>query len=173
MKLEIYQFHKRKINCSMRWPEHDPRGFILIECVGLEPVFFLNPDNRPIYIGKNQNPKTWVFCCTVYTARKTHNIRGFWHEKRMREKTRISYWCFGKWCACATSLYLWPYTCSAHYVAGRGRVIPLKVTWPKTRIIPARLERAFTLAKNQWNFGGVSKTHAAEVGFSIRVFWSV
>ena len=36
---------------------------------------------------KNQNPKNLVFCCTVYTARKTHNIRGFWHEKRMREKT--------------------------------------------------------------------------------------
>ena len=32
-----------------------------------------------------------------------------------------------------------------------------RTTWPKTRIIPARLERAFTLAKNQWNFGGVSK----------------
>ena len=80
-------------------------------------------DMRPIYIGKNQTPKT------VYTARKTlMNIRGFWHEKRMCEKTRISYLCFGKWCACATSLYLWPYTCSAHYVAGRGRVIPLKVT---------------------------------------------
>ena len=71
-------------------------------------------------------------CCTVYTARKTHNIQGFWHEKRMREKTRISYLCFGKWCACATSLYLWPYTCSAHYVAGRGRAIPLKVTYHVT-----------------------------------------
>ena len=45
-----------------------------------------------------------------------------------------------------------------------------RTTWPKTRIIPARLERAFTLAKNQWNFGGVSKNHAAEVGFSIRFF---
>ena len=80
----------------------------------------------PFTLAKNKIPKTWVFCCTVYTARKTHNIQGFWHEKRMREKPRISYWCFGKWCACATSLYLWPYTCSAHYVAGRGRVIPLK-----------------------------------------------
>ena len=70
---------------------------------------------------------------TVYTARKTHSIRGFWHEKRMREKTRISYLCFGKWCACATSRYLWPYTCSAHYVAGRGRVIPLKVTYHVTK----------------------------------------
>ena len=76
-----------------------------------------------------QKPKS----CTVYTARKTHNIRGFWHEKRMREKTRILYLCFGKWCACATSLYLWPYTCSAHYVAGRGRVIPLKVTYHVTK----------------------------------------
>ena len=70
---------------------------------------------RPIYIGK------------------IHNIRGFWHEKRMRKKNRISYLCFGKWCACATSLYLWPYTCSAHYVAGRGRVIPLKVTYHVTK----------------------------------------
>ena len=66
--------------------------------------------SRPIYIGKNQNPKTWVFCCTVYTARKTPiSFRFFWQEKRMREKPRI-YWFFGKWCACATSLYLWPYT---------------------------------------------------------------
>ena len=76
----------------------------------------------PFTLAKTKIQKTWVFCCTVYTARKTHNIRGFWHEKRMREKTRISYLCFGKWCAWATSLYLWPYTCSAHYVAGRGRV---------------------------------------------------
>ena len=87
----------------------------------------------PFTLAKTKIQKTWVFCCTVYTARKTHNIRGFWHEKHMREKTRISYLCFGKWCACATSLYLWPYTCSAHYVAGRGRVIPLKVTYHVTK----------------------------------------
>ena len=48
-----------------------------------------------------------------------------------------------------------------------------RATWPKTRIIPARLERAFTLAKKEWNVGGVLKNHAAEVGFSIRFFWSV
>ena len=88
---------------------------------------------RPIYIGKNQNPKNLGFCCTVYTARKTHNIQSFWHEKCMRKKTWISYLCFGKWCACATSLYLWPYTCSAHYVVGRGRVIPLKVRYHVTK----------------------------------------
>ena len=87
----------------------------------------------PFTLAKTKIQKTWVFCCTVYTARKTHSIQGFWHEKRMREKTRISYLCFGKWCACATSLYLWPYTCSAHYVAGRGRVIPLKVTYHVTK----------------------------------------
>ena len=96
-------------------------------------IFMTRPQSNlsigPFTLAKTKIQKTWVFCCTVYTARKTHNIQGFWHEKRMREKPRISYWCFGKWCACATSLYLWPYTCSAHYVAGRGRVIPLKVMY--------------------------------------------
>ena len=40
----------------------------------------------PFTLAKTKIQKTWVFCCTVYTARKTHSIRGFWHEKRMREK---------------------------------------------------------------------------------------
>ena len=86
---------------------------------------------------------------TVYTARKTHNIRGFGHEKRMREKTWISY------------LRL---VSGAHArllsTFDRTRVVRItsraavgwfrwrsRTTWPKTRIIPARLERAFTLAK--------------------------
>ena len=63
----------------------------------------------PFTLAKTKIPKTWVFCCTVYTARKTHNFSGFWQEKRMREKTWISYCFFGKWCTCAISLYLWPY----------------------------------------------------------------
>ena len=124
----------------------------LLGFLGVQFMFIICTHKAHLHWQKPKSKKPGVFCCTVYTARKTHNIWGFWHEKRMREKTWISYLCFGKWCACATSLYLWPYTCSAHYVAGRGRVIPLKVTyttWPKTRIIPARLERAFTLAKNQ------------------------
>ena len=101
---------------------------------GAQTLLIITDFIRPIYIGKNQNPKNLGFLhCTVYTARKTHSIRGFWHEKRMREKTWISYLCFGKWCACATSLYLWPYTCSVHYVTGRGRVIPLKVTYHVTK----------------------------------------
>ena len=42
-------------------------------------------------MAKTKIQKTWVFCCTVYTARKTHNIRVFWHEKRMREKNPESH----------------------------------------------------------------------------------
>ena len=87
----------------------------------------------PFTLAKTKIQKTWVFLLYRLHCQKIHNIRGFWHEKRMREKTWISYLCFGKWCACATSLYLWPYTCSAHYVAGRGRVIPLKVTYHVTK----------------------------------------
>ena len=128
---------------------------------------------RPIYIGKNQNPKNLGFLLYRLHCQKNHNILGFWHEKRMREKTRFSYLCFGKWCACATSLYLWQYTCSAHYVAGRGRVIPLKVTYHVTKNPnnTGEIGASVYIGKNQWNFGGVSKNHAAEVGFSIQVFW--
>ena len=129
----------------------------------------------PFTLAKTKIQKTWVFWCTVYTARKTHNIRVFWHKKRMREKPPISYWCFGKWCACATSLYLWPYTCSAHYVAGHGRVIPLKVRYHVTknpnntlRDWSRRLHWQKPL-KNPQSF----KNPTPEVGFFIRVFGSV
>ena len=131
---------------------------------------------RPIYIGKNQNPKTWVFCCTVYTARITHNIRGFWHEKRMREKTRISYLCFGKWCACATSLYLWPYTCSAHYVTGRGRVIPLKVTYHVTKNLnnTGEIGASVYIGKKPVKFRrNFKKITLRRWVFRFEIFWSV
>ena len=128
----------------------------------------------PFTLAKTQNPKNLGFIVVPFTlpskmSRITFGVH--WHWKAtMREKTpNLILASFGKWCAWATSLYLWPYTCSAHYVAGRGRVIPSEGD-SKTRIILARLERAFTLAKKLWNFGGVSKNHAAEVGFSIRVF---
>ena len=130
----------------------------------------------PFTLAKTKIQKTWVFCCTVYTARKSHSIRGFWHEKRMREKTWISYLCVLVSGAHARLLSTFDRTCVVRITSWaavgwfRWRS---RTTWPKTRIIPARLERAFTLAKNQWNFGGVSKNHAAEVGFSIRVLWSV
>ena len=101
---------------------------------------------RPIYIGKNQNPKNLGF--VPFTLPEKPNIQVFWHEKRMREKIRISYWFFGKWCACATSLYLWPYVVRITSRAAVGWFRRSSCTaWPKTQIIPVRLEQAFTLAK--------------------------
>ena len=125
-------------------------------------------NNRPIYIGKNQNPK---------------NL-GFLLYRLHCQKKPIAFGVFGTKSACAKK----PESHTCVLVSGaharllstfdRTRVVRItsraavgwfrwrsRTTWPKTRIIPARLERAFTLAKNQWNFGGVSKNHAAEVGF--------
>ena len=126
--------------------------------------------------------KTWVFMLfRLHCQKNYHNIDRVlsWHEKRMRFKNKPE----SHTCVLVSGahvrllIYLWPYMCSAHYVAGCGRVIPLKVTYHVTKnpnnFSPARLERAFTLAKNQWNFGGVSKNHAAEVGFSIRVLKNI
>ena len=121
----------------------------------------------PFTLAKTKIQKTWVFCCTVYTARKTHSILCFWHGKRMREKTRISV------CVLVSGAH-------ARLLSTFDRTRVVRVTsraaigwfrwrshtmWPKTRIIPARLERAFTLAKKQWNFGRVFKNHAAGFGF--------
>ena len=133
-----YHLHWHQCHITMSWLEYLSAGWLFLLKTQHESRTWTNKSNiktpiGPFTLAKTKIQKTWVFCCTVYTARKTHNIWGFWHEKRMREKTRISYLCFGKWCACATSLYLWPYTCSAHYVAGRGRVIPLKVTCHVTK----------------------------------------
>ena len=131
---------------------------------------------RPIYIGKYQNPKNLGFFVVPFT---------------LPEKP-ITFGVFGTKSACAKK----PESHTCVLVSGaherllstfdRTRVVRItsraavgwfrwrsRTTWPKTRITPARLERAFTLAKNQWNFGGVSKNHAAEVGFSIQVFLSV
>ena len=83
---------------------------------------------------------------------------------------------FGKWCACATSRYLWPYTCSAHYRAGRGRVIPQKVTYHVTKNPNNTLRdwsRRFIGKKKPGKTRRVSKNPTPEVGFSIRVFCSV
>ena len=70
----------------------------IIECAGILRYLSYEPNTLgPFTLAKTKLQKTWVFCCTVYTARKTHNIRVFWHKKRMREKPRISYCCFDKW----------------------------------------------------------------------------
>ena len=141
----------------------------------------------PFTLAKTKIQKTWVFCCTVYTARKTHNIQVFWHEKRMREKhiwLLSNLWpssftcCFiprvipgGTQSACAKNFSL-PSTFD------RTRVVRITLraavgwfrwrsgtTWPKTRIIPCEIGAAFTLAKTQWNTRGVSKNPTPEVGF--------
>ena len=128
------------------------------------------PFNRPIYINW-QKPKSVV---PFTLPEKPITFHFFWQEKRMRENPRISYWFFGKWSACATSLYLWPYIVrSMSRAAGDSADWRSRPTWPKTRIIPVSGERAFTLAKNQWKTGGVKKKNTSEVGFSIRVFCSV
>ena len=130
----------------------------------------------PFTLAKTKIQKTWVFCCTVYTARKTHNIRGFWHKKRMREKKPESHTCVLVSGAHERLLSTFDRTRVVR-ITSRAAVgwfrWRSRITWPKTRIIPARLERAFTLAKNQWNFGRVSRNHAAKVGFSIQVFFLV
>ena len=134
---------------------------------------YLNIHYSHYSIGPFTLAKTQI--CTVYTARKTHNIQGFWHEKRMREKNPnliLVFW----WCACATSLFLWPYTCSAHYVAGRGRVIPLKVTYNVTKNPNNTLRdwsRRLHWHKTPETPAEFQKNPTPEVGFSIRVFCSV
>ena len=83
-----------------------------------------------------QKPKSKkpVFVVVPFTLpEKPISFGVFGMKSACAKKPQISYWCFGKWCACATSLYLWPYTCSAHYVMGRSRVIPLKVTCHVTK----------------------------------------
>ena len=106
------------------------------------------PSVGPFTLAKTKIQKTWVFCCTVYTARKTHNIRGFWHEKRMREKK--SHTCVLVSGAHARLLSTFDRTRVVR-ITSRAAVgwfrWRSRTTWPKTRIIPVRLERAFTLAK--------------------------
>ena len=156
-------FSQTKSKSNIHYFKRSPRGH-------------MQSIKRPIYIGKNQNPKQPGFFVVPFT---------------LPEKP-IAFRVFGTKSACAKK----PESHTCVLVSGaharllstfdRTRVVRItsraavgwfrwrsRTTWPKTRIIPARLERAFTLAKNQWNFGGVSKNHAAEVGFSIRFFWSV
>ena len=140
---------------SVRWPQEFLKFAIAI---------------RPIYIGKNQNPK---------------NL-GFLLYRLHCQKKPITFWVFGTKSACAKK----PESHTCVLVSGaharllstfdRTRVVRItsraavgwfrwrsRTTLPKTRIIPARLERAFkiTLAKNQWNFGRVSKNHRCGGGF--------
>ena len=87
----------------------------------------------PFTLAKTKIQKPGFFVVPFTLPEKPIAFGVFGTKSACAKKTRISYLCFGKWCACVTSLYLWPYTCSAHYVAGRGRVIPLKVMYHVTK----------------------------------------
>ena len=127
----------------------------------IAPTLFENPGSapdwgiwgcniRPIYIDKNQNPKNLGFLLyRLPLPEKSITFRFFGTKSACAKKPEISYWFFGKWCACATSLYLWPYVVRITSRAAVGWFRRRsRTTWPKTRIILARLEQAFTLAKN-------------------------
>ena len=127
----------------------------------------------PFTLAKTKIQKTWVYC-TVYTARKTHNFFLGGARKAHARKKPESHTVFLVRGAHARLLSTFDRPYSVQYVAGRGwfrgRSRPM---WPETRIIPARGEQVFTLAKNQWKTGGVSKNHTSEVGFSILFFCAV
>ena len=96
------------------------------------------------------------------TARKTHNIRGFWHEKRMREKPE-SHTCVLVSGAHARLLYSFD----------RTRVVRmLKVTLTKNPNNTGEIERLHWQKTSEISVG-ISKNHAAEVGFSIQVVFKV
>ena len=70
---------------------------------------------------KTKIQKTWV-CTVLYTARKTHNIQGFWHEKRPARKNPESHTVFLVSGAHARLLSTFDRYVVRITVAGRGRV---------------------------------------------------
>ena len=122
--------------------------------------------NRPTYIGKNQNSKNLGFCVPFTLPEKPQLFR-FFGKKSACAKNPEShcFWGTCKWCACMTSRCLWLHVVRSTPRA-EGHIITSHVT--KTRIIPARGERAFTLAKKVRNRWGFKKLH-----FGFWVFYSV
>ena len=102
---------------------------------------------RPIYIGKNQNLKNLFFCCCTFTLPEKPITVRFFGKKSACVKTPESHPGFLVSGVHARLLAAFYHT-SAQYVAGPGwfprRSRPM---WSTTRIIPARGERAITLAK--------------------------
>ena len=132
--------------------------------------------HRPIYIGKNQNPKKTGFFVVPFTLPEKPIAFGVFGTKSACAKKPESHTCVLVSGAHARLLSTFDRTRVVR-ITSRAAVgwfrWRLRTMWPKTRIIPARLERAFTLAKKQWNFGGVSKNHTAEVGFFDSGFFGV
>ena len=103
----------------------------------------------PFTLAKTKIQKTWVFCCTVYIARKPITFGVFGTKSACAKKPE------SHTCVLGSGVHAWLLS-----TFDRTRVVRItswtavglfrwgsRTTWPKTRIIPARLERAFTLAK--------------------------
>ena len=85
-------------------------------------------------MAKTKVPKTWVFCCTVYTARKPITF-GVFGKKSACAKKPESHTCVLVSGAHARLLSTFDRTRVVRITsrAGRGRVIPLKVTYHVTK----------------------------------------
>ena len=89
---------------------------------------------RPIYIGKNQNPKNLGFFVVPFTLPEKPITFGVFGTKSACAKKPESHTCVLVSGAHARLLSTFDRTrVCAHYVAGRGRVIPLKVTYHVTK----------------------------------------
>ena len=92
----------------------------------------------PFTLAKTKIQKTWVFCCTVYTARKTHNIRVFGTKNACAKKPE-SHTCVLVSGAHARLLSTFDRTrvvrITSRAVVGWFRWRS-HTTWPKTWIIP-------------------------------------
>ena len=79
----------------------------------------------PFTLAKTQIQKTWVFCCTLYTARKTHNIRGLARKAHARKNPNLIL-VFLVSGAHARLLSTFDRARVVRITSRRGRVIPLK-----------------------------------------------
>ena len=110
----------------------------------------VNGPNRPIYIGKNQNPKNLGFFVVPFTLPEKPITFGVFGTKSACAKKPESHTCVLVSGAHARLISTFDRT-RVVCITSRAAVGWFRwrshTTWPKTRIIPARLERAFTLAK--------------------------
>ena len=124
---------------------------------------------------KTKSKKTWVFCCTVYTARKTHNILGFGTKSA---------------CAKKPESHTHVLVSGAHArllsTFDRTRVVRItsraavgwfrwrsRTTWPKTQIIPCEIGAGVYIGKKPVKFRRSFKKSRCGGGFFDSGFWSV
>ena len=137
---------------------------------------FLNDKNRPIYIGKNQNPKNLGFLLYHLHCQKNPSHSGFLARKAHTcAKKPESHTCVLVSGAHARLLSTFDRTRVVR-ITSRAAVgwfrWRSRTTWPKTRIIPARLERAFTLTKTSEILAEMQKITLRRWVFRFVFFWS-